>query len=84
MSLAFHDEGLLVPGLSENTIQAVERICQTNSGAAVFEMHHNDFFAKMCHCGVEFQVCGGDRELKQSEKQGCKTAKTLVPIYIHD
>ena len=54
MSLTFHDEGLLVPGLSDNTIQAVERICQTNSGAAVFEMHHNDFFAKMCHCGVEF------------------------------
>ena len=49
-------------------IQAVELICQTNSDAAVFEMHHNDFFAKTCHSGVEFYFCGGDRELKQ----GCK------------
>ena len=49
-------------------IQAVELICQTNSDAAVFEMHHNDFFAKTFHSGVEFYFCGGDRELKQ----GCK------------
>ena len=30
-------------------IQAVELICQTDSDAAVFEMHHNDFFAKTFH-----------------------------------
>ena len=51
-------------------IQAVELICQTNSDAAVFEMHHNDFFAKTFHSGVEFYFCGGDRELKQ----GCKNS----------
>ena len=44
-------------------IQAVELICQTNSDAAVFEMHHNDFFAKTfhLHSGVEFYFCGGDQ-----------------------
>ena len=51
-------------------IQAVELICQTSSDAAVFEMHHNDFFAKTFHSGVEFYFCGGDRELKQ----GCKNS----------
>ena len=51
-------------------IQAVELICQTNRDAAVFEMHHNDFFAKTFHSGVEFYFCGGDRELKQ----GCKNS----------
>ena len=34
------------------------------------KMHDNDFFAKTFHSGVEFQVCGGDRELKQ----GCKNS----------
>ena len=34
------------------------------------KMHDNDFFAKTFHGGVEFQVCGGDRELKQ----GCKNS----------
>ena len=51
-------------------IQAVELICQTSSDAAVFEMHHNDFFAKTLHSGVEFYFCGGDREVKQ----GCKNS----------
>ena len=51
-------------------IQAVELICQTNSDAAVFEMHHNDFFAKTFHSGVESYFCGDDRELKQ----GCKNS----------
>ena len=51
-------------------IQAVELICQTNRDAAVFEMHHNDFFAKTFHSCVVFQVCGGHRELKQ----GCKNS----------
>ena len=51
-------------------IQAVERICQTSSDAAVFEMHHNDFFAKTFHSGVESYFCGDDRELKQ----GCKNS----------
>ena len=52
-------------------IQAVELICQTNRDAAVFEMHHNDFFAKTFHRGVEFYFCGGDRELKQGCKNSC-------------
>ena len=52
-------------------IQAVELICQTSSDAAVFEMHHNDFFAKTFHSGVEFYFCGGDRELKQGCKNSC-------------
>ena len=43
-------------------IQAVELICQTSSDAAVFEIYHNDFFAKTFHSGVEFYFCGGDRE----------------------
>ena len=51
-------------------IQAVELICQTNSDAAVFEMHHNNFFAKTFHSGVESYFCGDDRELKQ----GCKNS----------
>ena len=34
------------------------------------KMHDNDFFAKTFHSGVEFYVCGGDRELKQ----GCKNS----------
>ena len=51
-------------------IQAVELICQTNSDAAVFEMHHNDFFAKTFHSDVEFYFCGGDRELEQ----GCNNS----------
>ena len=33
-------------------------------------MHHNDFFAKTFHSGVEFYFCGGDREVKQ----GCKNS----------
>ena len=33
-------------------------------------MHHNNFFAKTFHSGVEFYFCGGDRELKQ----GCKNS----------
>ena len=53
------------------TIQAVELICQTSSDAAVFEMHHNDFFAKTFHGGVEFYFCGGDREVKQGCKNSC-------------
>ena len=51
-------------------IQACELICQTSSDAAVFEMYHNDFFAKTFHSCVEFYFCGGDREVKQ----GCKNS----------
>ena len=53
-----------------SNIQAVELICQTNSDAAVFEMHHDDFFAKTLNSDVEFYFCGGDRVLKQ----GCKNS----------
>ena len=43
-------------------IQAVELICQSNSDAAVFEMHHNDFFAKTFHSVLNSIFV----------KQGCK------------
>ena len=49
-------------------IQAVELICQTNSDAAVFEMHHNDFFAKTFNSDVEFYFCGGDRTKTRLQK----------------
>ena len=58
--------------------QAVELICQTNSDAAVFEMHHNDFFAKTFHSGVEFYFLWRWQRTKAAKNSYYKVIDALM------